>query len=352
MAVGGNIMNNPFSITFGMEPNNYIKRIQETNKIIENFNSETPSSYVYLITGVRGSGKTVFLSNIASILNKDDRWIVADSGQKSNILENIASDIYENGKVKHLFVKKEFNFSFNGISFSLKGKEPVSSVMGVLKKMLEHIKSKGKRVLITIDEVDNSQNMKEFVQAYQSLIRLHYPVMLLMTGLYENVSKLQDDSSITFLYRAPKIHLGPLSLSTIASRYREYLGVDEQTSIKLSKMTNGYAYAYQVLGFLLSESGKNDIDQSILSEYDQTLAECVYDKAFSELSPKEKEVLMAMNNDGETEIKDIKEATSIDQKALSVYRDRLIKRGILISNSYGKIEFALPRFNEFLKYKF
>lgn len=318
-------MDNRFSITFGMEPRNYIRRVQEENKVIESFNSEEPPSRVYLITGVRGSGKTVFLSNIANTLNLDNKWIVADSGPKSNILENVASDIYENGKLKHLFIKKEFNFSFNGLSFSLKGKEPVSSVMGVLKKMLEYIKSKGKRVLITIDEVDNSKDMREFVQAYQSLIRLQYPVMLLMAGLYENVLRLQDDSSTTFLYRAPKIQLGALPLSTIASRYREYIGVDEDTSIKLSKLTKGYAYAYQVLGFLLSSENKKDIDESILSEFDQILTEYVYDKAYSELSPKEKDVLLAMQKDGAVNIKDIREKLFMDSKTFGVYRDRLIK---------------------------
>ena len=36
---------------------------------------------------------------------------------------------------------------------------------------------------------------------------------------------------------------------------------------------------------------------------------------------------------------------------MSVYRARLIKKGIINSLGYGKIEFALPRFKEFLEYK-
>lgn len=324
-------MENPFSITFGMEPDNCITRIQESNDIIEAFNSNAPSNYVYLIMGVKGSGKTLFLSNIASKLNESDRWIIADAGPKNDILENIASDIYENGKVKRLFMKKEFNFSFNGLSFSLKGGEPVSSIMGIIKKMLEYIKNKGKRVLITIDEVHNTQDMRNFIQAYQSLLRLHYPVMLLMTGLYENVSKLQDDKLLTFLYRAPKIRLSSLPLSTVASRYRQYLRVNESESISFAKMTKGYAYAYQVLGFILFRDGKKEIDEGVLAEFDQTLTEYVYEKAFSELSPKEKEFLLSMNEDDKSsKIMDIKEKMSMDAKTASVYRDRLIKRGIII----------------------
>lgn len=40
-------MNNPFSTTFGLEPNNFIKRVDESNKIISEFSSDNPSNYVY-----------------------------------------------------------------------------------------------------------------------------------------------------------------------------------------------------------------------------------------------------------------------------------------------------------------
>lgn len=64
--------------------------------------------------------------------------------------------------------------------------------------MLDVVKKKGKRVLLTIDEVDNSNQLKEFVQIYQSLIRLDYPLMLLMSGLYDNIFRLQNEKALTF----------------------------------------------------------------------------------------------------------------------------------------------------------
>lgn len=48
---------NPFTLSFGMEPNQYISRFSQTNEVIEAFTSENPSSYVYMITGIRGAGK-------------------------------------------------------------------------------------------------------------------------------------------------------------------------------------------------------------------------------------------------------------------------------------------------------
>lgn len=59
-------MNNPFSTTFGLEPNNFIKWVDESNKIISEFSSDNPPNYVYFLTGIRGSSKTILLSFIYS----------------------------------------------------------------------------------------------------------------------------------------------------------------------------------------------------------------------------------------------------------------------------------------------
>ena len=344
-------MNNPFTTTFGIEPPNYIKRNVESEKIITEFSSESPSNYVYIITGLRGSGKTVLLSAIANHFMEQDDWVVVDPGPKDNILENVASELYETGKVKKLFLKGEFSFSFRGLTFSIEGKEPVTTVSTFLKKMLAFLQKKGKKVLITIDEVDNSEQMKLFVQAYQSLIRLKYPVRLLMTGLYDNVSKLQEDKTLTFLYRAPKINLPPLSVGAVASSYRRYLGVNNEESIAMAKLTKGYAYAYQVLGYLLFPKPDKRIDEAVLAEYDQYLADYVYDKLYSELSYVEQRILAAFPKDGPIKMIDLAAACSLDTKYLSVYRDRLIKKGIVFSSSYGYLELSLPRFYEYLLVK-
>jgi energy-coupling factor transporter ATP-binding protein EcfA2 len=344
-------MTNPFSLTFGIEPKNYIARIDDNEKIIAEFSQEESSNYIYLLTGVRGSGKTAMLSSISNRLKSDKNWIVADAGPKENILENVAAEIYESANVKHLFLQGEFSFSFQGIGFSIKGKEPVSNVMTLLKKMLSYLQKRGIKVLITFDEVDNSEATKLFIEGYASLLRQGYPMRLLMTGLYENVSKLQENKSLTFLYRAPKIQMGPLSLVEIRYNYEKYLNVDSETAATFAKLTNGYAYAYQVLGYLLFEKDKKVIDAEVLREYDRYLGNYVYEKVFAELTPKEIEILLAFKTDEPVRISELSKKTGHDAKYLGVYRDQLIKKGILVAPAYGVLQIALPRFNTFLLLK-
>lgn len=78
--------------------------------------------------------------------------------------------------MKHLFLEKEFSFSFSGITFSLKGNIPVLKINTLLKKMLDFIKKKVKKLLITIDEVENSFEMRKLVQVFKSFNREDYPI--------------------------------------------------------------------------------------------------------------------------------------------------------------------------------
>lgn len=339
---------NPFDLRFGLKPDNLISRIKETNLIIDEFSAEKPSNGVYLITGPRGSGKTVLMSTIFNHFKNESDWIAVDPGPKDDILSNVASMIYDNGKMKRLFAETEFSFSFQGIGFSIKGKTPVSSVYSLLVRMFEYLKKKGKRVLIAIDEADNSDQIKYFIQTYQSLLRQDFPIFLVMTGLYENVFKLQEDKSLTFLYRAPKIFLDPLDVGAMASKYCQYLSVSREKGIELARLTNGYAYAYQVLGHILYEKGNADINQATLDEFDLNLSENVYKKVFFDMSDRGKKIVLSFKTSDPVKVSDICERTGYSINYLSVYRDNLIKSGIVRSPSYGYLQFVLPRFDIFL----
>lgn len=283
-------MSNPFTLTFGKKPQNFISRNTDTHNILESFLSPTPAEQVFIITGIRGSGKTVLLTSITKELSLYEDFIVVDLNPDKDLLEGLASEIYENSKVKNLFLKKEFSFSFK-----LEGDTPVLTVESLIKKMLDKLKEKGKKVLITIDEVTSNDYMKIFSKTFQSLVRLDYPLFLLMTGLYNNISKLQDDKSLTFLYRAPKIYLNALNLNQIKESYQKIFNIKEEIAINLSKLTNGYAYAYQVLGYLLYKDGKKNIDSELLSEFDSYLSEYVMMYLFIFLQKKNVNTLILKN---------------------------------------------------------
>ena len=197
-------MSNPFNVTFGELPSSLIERKEEEQLVLRTFRDETPESKVYIITGPRGSGKTVLLTKLKKDF-KEQGYLTVDLNSYGNMEEQFASKLYEEGKLWKLFLRPEFSFSFHGLTFSINGTNEISNVTTLIEKMLSYLAKKQKRVLILIDDVSNTDEMKKFIFSFQQWIREGYPAFLLMTGLYENISELGKSKSLTFFIRAPKI---------------------------------------------------------------------------------------------------------------------------------------------------
>lgn len=341
--------NNPFELTFGLKPDNYISRLKQSEEVISSF--EEGNQHVFMITGVRGTGKTVLLSYVSEYFEKKEDWLVVQLISECDMLDQLASRLYDTSLFHKIFDGKTFGFSFAGLSFSISGEKPVTNVISLIEILLTKIQKSGKKVLICVDEALNNAYMKPFVQTIQLLLRNKFDINLLMTGLYQNIYELQNNQSLTFLYRAPKISLEPLNIPAIASSYQAIFEIDKNTSMGLANLTKGYAYAYQVLGYLLFEKGSAVVDDSLLAKFDQYLQEYVYDKIWMELGEKDKTILLSFDSDENVTTKHLLEETSFDIKVYSVYRDRLIKRGIIYSPSRGLLSLKLPRFFEYIQTK-
>ena len=338
-------MGNCFSVTFGQLPSSYIHRERVLERISNDFSLDFPLSHLYIISGVRGSGKTVFLTDVSRTIAERRGWVVVDVNPNREMLEQIASGIYENARVKPLFLTTSFSFSFHGIGFSIEGETPVSNVKTILEKMLGTLKRHNQRLLITIDEASNNSHMRAFAHDFQSFLRNDYPIYALMTGLYENVNSLQNNKNLTFLYRAPKIELGPLDRKQIEREYASiFAGEKEEVIASLAELTKGYAFAYQVVGYLFS---KHRSLSKIGDEFDQYLSLYVYDKIWSSLPMNEKAFLKCFRTDvASTE--SIVRMAPFNEKAFSVYRDRLIRRGLIVARARGVAALSLPRFEHFV----
>lgn len=339
--------NNPFALTFGLKPNNYIERLTLSEEIISSFDNNTNN--VFMITGMRGTGKTVMLSHISSTLSEQDNWIVLDIIPSMDMLDQFASRLYDISLMHRIFNGKEFGFSFSGISFSIKGDKPVTNVLSLIEILVRKADAKGKKILVCVDEAVNNEYMRTFVQAFQILTRNKLPVYLLMTGLYNNIYDLQNDKSITFLLRAPKIELGPLNIGAIAHSYMQTLTVDYDQAKNLALITKGYAYAYQVLGYLMFENDKKEVDDDILFKLDQYLYEYVYEKVWSELSSNDRKIMLAFNDSETQTTEELTNGSGIGQSSFGTYRLRLMRKGLLSSPMHGSLSIVLPRFNEFMK---
>ena len=127
----------------------------------------------------------------------------------------------------------------------------------------------------------------------------------------------------------------------------------------MAKITKGYAFAYQVLGWLYFEQKVNNKVKNLEFEYTSELIKYCYSKIWSELSEREMEItiaLVVLNADKEkvkreVVISKLSDEHPISSASFNIYRERLIGKGIITASAnrdgYYTIEF--PQFGEFVR---
>ena len=286
------------------------------------------------------------MTQISNKLRADADWVVIELNPATDLLSSMLSKLNSNQVCTELIKSAKIDLSFFGFGVSIEGTVPITDAETAIIKILEKIKKSGRRLLVTIDEMTNSESMKVFAGAFQIFVRQELPVFLLGTGLYENIEELQNEKSLTFLYRAPKIQLRPLNNGAIINKYKTIFHISQESASQMAELTKGYPFAFQVLGYL---TWNHDGDyHAVLDEYEQYLSEFVYDKIWSELSAKDRMVAKAIADEKSGKIKDIRERLGMETNEFNPYRKRLIKKGIVSGEMRGYVYFTLPLFAEYV----
>ena len=337
---------NPFTIIFGIEPQSLIPRDKEFIQITSDFDSSHPTSYAYLITGIRGCGKTVFMTSIQNYYSQKDNWYVLRLNPDLDLFASAISQLNE-----HIHLKDEL---FTEINISVAGfgggaaTRSLSDNETVLRKMLKESAKRKQRVLIAIDEVSNTPNIKAFAHSFQAFIGEGLPVFLIMTALPENFNALSGSKNGTFLRRLPKVRLESLNSILVEAKYRDIFSITEETAIELARTVKGYPYAFQVLGAILWESEKKRIGDDVLTKLDAMLYDGSYQAIWEHLTEKERSILQAIAHSKSNSVKDIRDILKMEPNQFSPYREILKENGLINTKTYGRITFCLPRFQEFV----
>ena len=322
-------MQNPFTTTFSKTPEYTYIHTEKTEEILENFVYENPSESVYKITGVRGSGKTVILAKVEEELkNNENRyinWLVFDVNPTRDILEQIVA----------MLVKVGF------------GSEEKKTTVEV-EEMIQNVQKKGKKILIGIDEVSKSEEMIKFASEYGRWLRAGYPVYFVCTGLYENIQELCNVKNLTFFRRATTVKTEPLNMIRMTEMYRSKLNIDVSQARELAKITKGYAYAFQELGVLCFKKKENETLEDILSKLKSELFAYSYEKIWEEMTEMDRFLAGLLTEKEEYKRDEVLKLMGEKAGSYSMYRDRLIKRGIL-NNRQGYVSLALPYFADYIK---
>lgn len=352
-------MQNPFTTTFNKTPEYTYIITEATGEILDNFAYDQPSESVYKITGVRGSGKTVILAKIENQLrseeNKNRGWLVFDLSPARDMLGQIAAMLQKEGFRKRSSKATGINLSATvlgtggGIGYTKTEQERYQDIGVDIEEMIRSARDAGKRILLGIDEVSRTREMVELASEYGRWLRAGYPVYMVCTGLYENIQEVSNVKNLTFFRRATTIQTKPLNMIRMSEMYQKQLDIEASLARRMAEITKGYAYAFQELGSLYFRKSDEETLDSLIPSLRTELFAYSYEKIWEELTDSDRFMAGLLVNQEEYKREDVLKLMGDKAGNYSMYRDRLLKRGILTASRRGYISYALPYFADFVR---
>jgi hypothetical protein len=154
--------------------------------------------------------------------------------------------------------------------------------------------------------------------------------------------------NLTFFRRATTIKTEPLNAVRMAEMYKKKLGVDGEEAKKMARLTKGYAYAFQELGVLYFRKKENETLEDITPDLRTELFAYSYEKIWEELTEADRFLMSLLTDKNEYKRDEVLNLMGDKSGNYSMYRDRLIKRGLLESRQ-AYISISLPFFADYIK---
>lgn len=217
-------------------------------------------------------------------------------------------------------------------------------------------------IAILIDEIQylSKKELGALIMAMHKLQQRQLPILLVGAGLPVLPGLAGESKSyVERLFNFPNI--GELSKKDAYKALRDpalMFNVDfEETALeKIYELTEGYPYFLQEWGYItwnmaqfspITCSTVNLATPEVINQLDNNFFRVRFDR----LTPSERTFLrmMAELGEGPYKVGDIADKSHVKVSALSSTRANLMKKGMLYSPSYGYIAFTVPLFDQFIR---
>lgn len=373
-------MPNPFKPTAGKMPPILIGR----QSIIDDFkegleNGAGAPGRLMLITGQRGYGKTVMLTELGRVA-KDAGWEVISETASEGMCDRLASALVRPGmKLRGVNVQPSIgvsgilNASLGGASFS------VDQVALTLREVVNQRLAKmprGKGIVFTIDEAQAASmaDMVALATTIQHVIRDEdmrdvsdsdkHGVAFVFAALPSLMDELLHERVLTFLRRSVQHDLGLVAYPDVRSAYIEVvreggLAIDSEVAELAAEASDGYPYMIQLVGYYMWRAaevrGSKEIEEADVIQGKKD-ALVLFDDAvcaplFDGLTAAEKLFVKAVAKEAPQPAKVSEIANRAHRSAswVSKYRASLIKERVVESAGYGLVRLSASHLAEYVQ---
>ena len=373
-------MPNPFKPTAGKMPPILIGR----QSIIDDFkegleNGAGAPGRLMLITGQRGYGKTVMLTELGRVA-KDAGWEVISETASEGMCDRLVSALVRPGmKLRGVNVQPSIgvsgilNASLGGASFS------VDQVALTLREVVNQRLAKmprGKGIVFTIDEAQAASmaDMVALATTIQHVIRDEdvrdvsdsdkHGVAFVFAALPSLMDELLHERVLTFLRRSVQHDLSLVAYPDVRSAYIEVvreggLAIDSEVAELAAEASDGYPYMIQLVGYYMWRAaevrGSKEIEEADVIQGKKD-ALVLFDDAvcaplFDGLTTAQKLFVKAVAKEAPQPAKVSEIANRAHRSAswVSKYRASLIKERVVESAGYGLVRLSASHLAEYVQ---
>lgn len=365
---------NPFTPTFGVTPPVLAAREDELEVFVEGLEDGVGSpGRAMVITGTRGSGKTVLLNSIEDAA-QERGWLIVSATTEIGIAEQLATTrlaelLHEHDPEARAYSSTGGSAGAAGFSAGIEGTYenrvplPALTFRSALEQLAQVADTQlGAGVLVTLDEVHTSAiaDLRQITHAVQHCFREGRQVALVAAGLPASVSDLLSDDVTTFLRRAERFTLGPIpdpatraALADPITTAGRSIGSDALDVAV--EGTRGYPFLIQLVGHrawraeptsphITLDHVRSGVDGAI-----RRAGRMIHEPAMRDLSDIDRSFLAAMaTDDGPSRIADVADRMNVTVNYANQYRRRLLEAEMIEQAGRGKLAFTLPYLRDYL----
>ncbi|MFT4060676.1 MAG: AAA family ATPase [Legionella sp.] len=385
-----NPIKNPFSPGAGSPPPELVGReeiLSQSNILLQRILKKR-SEKSFLLTGLRGVGKTVLLNemerqaetvgyktilieahegkNLGALLIPHLRRLLFDLDRLSGVGDKVRRGL---GVLKSFI--NTIKIKVGDVEFGL-GIDPELGAAdsgdievdlpNLFVALAEAAEERNAAIAILIDEIQyfSISEISALIMAMHKMQQKRLPLVLIGAGLPILPALAGDSKSYAErLFQFPNI--GPLSEEDANKALQDPVNeVDVEFSLEALKeiyeLTRGYPYFLQEWGYQSWNHAKETpIDlqdvRDATSLVIRRLDENFFRVRFDRLTPSEQNYLRGMAEIGDRPKRtgDIAEILGKSVSSLGPVRDKLIKKGMIYSPSHGEMAFTVPLFDEYMK---
>ena len=362
---------NPFTPGFGLTPMILAGRDLAIEEFTAALAGNVPEARAILISGARGSGKTVLLTEF--------RELALDAGWTDLRLHTSSTSLTEElrsqaiARLREMDPEAETSRLTSAHAFQVSASRDIvqryegegEELTTVLDRLAQLTDEDGGGLLITLDELQSVERdqLHALTQHVQDLIGSGHAVAFIAAGVRPGVDALLDHERTTFLRRAHRIEVGSVDVGTAAEAIRLTIADTAKTitpdaAVLAGEISRGYPYLIQLIG---SKAWQNSSEADTIEIEDvrggrdaviAAMIKNVHGPALRGLSPRKREYLHAMLEDEvPSALGDIARRMGIDPRNQSTYRERLIEEELIRPAGRGFVEFSLPYLGDALRHE-